>query len=110
MTFSNRKGRGARYGAKHQAMRRALAAATTPASPCCRCGHPLGSQHRVDGRGRKVGLWHLDHAEDGTYLGFSHGERCRVCGVKCNVSAGARKGAATVNRRRRSPFQPRREW
>jgi hypothetical protein len=35
---------------------------------------------------------HLDHAEDGTYLGFAH--------ARCNMSAGARKGAAIVNAQR----------
>jgi hypothetical protein len=48
-----------------------------------------------------MGRWlHLDHAEDGSYLGFSH--------ERCNRSAGARKGAQTVNARRQ--VQTRYRW
>jgi hypothetical protein len=42
---------------------------------------------------------HLDHAEHGGYLGFSHGHRCPTCGRKCNVGAGASKGARIANAR-----------
>jgi len=37
---------------------------------------------------------HYDHndARDG-YLGFSHGQRpCPICGVRCNIHAGAQLG------------------
>jgi hypothetical protein len=50
-------------------------------SPCARCGKPMW-KHSKDKLGRSA--LHYDHAEDGTYLGFSHGS--------CNRAAGAAKG------------------
>jgi hypothetical protein len=46
---------------------------------------------------------HYDHAEGGGYLGFSH--------ARCNVKAGASKGAKIANakRKKRKPFR-RDEW
>lgn len=93
MAWSNSKGRGTKYGAEHLAARKVWLQQTTPASPCVRCGRPLGPSQRVDARGRTIGLWHLDHAENGGYLGFSHGS--------CNVSAGSSKGARIANARRK---------
>ena len=102
MSFGPSKGRGSRYGADHQRTRKAWAAQTTPATPCVRCGHALGPAQRIGRTGRTVGLWHLDHAEDGSYLGMSHGEACKTCGRKCNVSAGASKGARVTNAKRKT--------
>jgi hypothetical protein len=49
-----------------------------------------------------MGPWlHLDHAEHGGYLGFSHG-------LRCNVTAGSRKGARTVNAQRKATRTSRR--
>lgn len=93
MSFARGKGRGSKYGAQHQAERRARAAGHQPTDPCVRCGHPLGPM------GPHL---HLDHAEHGGYLGFSHGGRCPICRKRCNVSAGASKGARTTNARRRT--------
>ena len=77
------KPRNAKYGTQHAKARQAAAARHHPADPCARCGHPLGP----------MGRWlHYDHAEDGTYLGFSHGS--------CNKRAGARKGARITNAQR----------
>jgi hypothetical protein len=45
---------------------------------------------------------HLDHAEDGTYLGFAH--------AACNRKAGASKGAQIVNAARKAARFKRREW
>lgn len=77
-------GRG--YGKQHERARAAAAARHDPANPCCRCGHALGP----------MGPWlHFDHTDsrDG-YLGFSHGAPCPVCGARCNLKAGAKKGRA----------------
>ena len=94
VTFARGKGRGAKYAAEHQAARRTWRARTTPATPCVRCHQPLGPEHKLT-RGRKVGLWHLDHDEHGGYLGFSH--------ATCNTSAGAAKGARITNAKRSGP-------
>lgn len=92
MTFASGKGRGAKYGAAHIAERKRRAAAHHPSHPCTRCRKPLGPMSS---------RLHLDHCEctggcgrcAGTgYLGFAH--------AGCNVSAGASKGARTVNAQR----------
>lgn len=60
------------YGAahRHKARARAIAQAT-PATPCARCGQPLGDAYRSA---------HLDHTDDRQgYLGLSH--------AACNLSA-----------------------
>lgn len=58
---------------------------------CYRCRHPLqfGDQPQ------------LDHADDGSYGGFSHGSPCRICEVRCNPSAGGRSGALASGKRLR---------
>ena len=96
MTWSNGKGRGTKYDGQHVKTRTAALARTTPATPCVRCGHPLGPEHTWR-NGRKIGRWHWDHAETGGYLGFSHGTPCAVCGMNCNVRAGSQKGARIRN-------------
>jgi len=59
---------------------------------CYRCHHPLEPGDLVE----------LDHAEDGSYGGFSHGRSpCRVCGRKCNASAGGQKRAAEAGQQLR---------
>lgn len=41
----------------------------------------------------------LDHRDDGAgYLGLSHSSPCRVCGKRCNQSAGGRKGASAAGK------------
>jgi hypothetical protein len=91
VSFPKSKGRRAKYGAAHQSARKAYAARHRPDDPCVRCHRPLGPL--------TSGL-HLDHAEDGSYLGFSH--------AACNKRAGASKGARMVNARR--AFTPLRDW
>lgn len=94
VTWSNGKGRGAKYDSRHEAQRKQWLQRTTPQTPCVRCGHPLGAQQRIGTNGRKVGLWHLDHTDDGlSYLGFSH--------AHCNVSVASSKAARITNARRR---------
>jgi hypothetical protein len=69
------------YDREHQAVRRALLAASTPATPCWRCGFPLGPDPR---------RIHLGHRDDGPgWAGLEH--------ERCSTAAGARKG----NERRR---------
>jgi hypothetical protein len=75
-----RTAHGARYGAAHQAARKAALEALrlNPATPCVRCGGPLDLDH--------PSTIHLDHADSvsDTYLGLS-------CG-SCNMSHGAKLG------------------
>jgi hypothetical protein len=60
---------------------------------CYRCHHPLEPGDLVE----------LDHADDGSYGGFSHGRSpCRICGQKCNPSAGGLKRAAEAGQQPRS--------
>lgn len=71
-----------RYGASHQAARRAWAARLP--LPCTVCRRPVlpGS------------TWHLDHTDDGAgYLGPAH--------ARCNTSKGGRKGGRARARRER---------
>jgi hypothetical protein len=71
------------YGTPHTKARAQAAKQHRDSDPCARCGHPLGP----------MGPWlHYDHTDrrDG-YLGFSH--------RRCNIKAGARKGARVRNRR-----------
>jgi hypothetical protein len=82
------------YGTAHSKARAAAALRHQPSDPCARCGHALGP----------MGPWlHWDHNDQRTgYLGFSHGRRrCPYCGRKCNIRAGAIKGARVRNRRAR---------
>jgi hypothetical protein len=68
-----------RYGGEHQALRRAVAPYAT-GSACTRCGKPI------------LGEWDLDHSDDRAgYLGVAH--------VRCNRSAGGRKGNARRRQR-----------
>ena len=72
------------YDREHEAVRRALLAASTPATPCWRCGRPLGTDRsRID----------LGHRDDGPgWAGLEHDI--------CNRAAGARKGNALRRARR----------
>lgn len=81
------------YGSAHTKARAAAAKVHREDDPCVRCGHPLGP----------MGPWlHYDHNNQRTgYLGFSHGSRCPWCGKRCNVKAGASKGARVANYRRK---------
>lgn len=88
MTFAS-KGRGERWGSAHIAARKAAAAVHHPSHPCARCGKPLGPMG--------PGL-HYDHAESGGYLGFAH--------ARCNVNAGASKGARIANAKRKAKRRP----
>ncbi len=91
MTWDRRKGRAPKYRTAHQRARAAAAARHQPTDPCARCGHPLGPMG--------PGL-HYDHAEDGSYLGFSHGSPCPWCRRPCNKRAGAIKGSRIAHRRK----------
>jgi hypothetical protein len=72
------------YDRTHQAVRRALLAASTPATPCWRCGFPLGPDPR---------RIHLGHRDDGPgWAGLEH--------EKCSTKAGARKGNQWRRQRR----------
>lgn len=72
------------YGAAHR-RKRAELLPSAYGQPCSRCGQLM----------REGQALHLDHADHdrSVYLGFSH--------ASCNVKAGARKGARTVNSRRK---------
>jgi hypothetical protein len=60
---------------------------------CYRCKHPLEAGDLIE----------LDHAEDGSYGGFSHGRSpCRVCGKRCNAASGGVKAALQAGKRLRS--------
>jgi hypothetical protein len=59
---------------------------------CYRCKHPLELGDRIE----------LDHADDGSYGGFSHGSPCRVCGQRCNAAAGGTRAALLAGKRLRS--------
>jgi hypothetical protein len=71
------------YGPAHRKARAAAALRHSPSDPCARCGRPLGP----------MGPWlHWDHTDTRAgYLGFSH--------KRCNIRAGAKRGARTRNRR-----------
>jgi hypothetical protein len=74
------------YDREHQAVRRALLAASTPATPCWRCRFPLGPDPR---------RIHLGHRDDGPgWAGLEH--------ERCSTAAGARKGNALRRQRERS--------
>ena len=79
------------YDAKHVAARKRLLPSAYY-TPCIRCGHTMLPTEKL----------HLDHNADRSgYLGFSHGSPCHVCGKRCNLSAGAAKGARIVNAKRK---------
>jgi len=79
--------------AAHQRTREAmLPSVAWGVTPCYRCQHPLEAGDRIE----------LDHADDGSYGGFSHGSPCRVCGVRCNAAAGGAKAAQLAGKRPRS--------
>jgi hypothetical protein len=72
------------YGSAHEAIRKAMLATSGPATPCARCGKPLGPDpSQVD----------LGHRDDGP--GYN-GLEC----AKCNRAAGGRKGAERRQERR----------
>lgn len=86
---------GRRYGYAHKQERARRVAASTPATPCSRCGRPLGSDTRE---------WHLPHDETGTaYLpGLWHGA--------CNRAEGSVRGSRIgIARQKRARFE-RDEW
>lgn len=58
---------------------------------CYRCKHPLEPGDKLE----------LDHADDGSYGGFSHGSPCQICGKRCNASAGGTKAALLAGKRPR---------
>jgi hypothetical protein len=105
MPWDTTRPRNNRYGAAHQKARKQWAAQHQPSDPCTRCGHPLGPM------GPHL---HLDHAADGiTYRGFSHGTRCPVCGLNCNIRAGALAANARSKARRLgglAPIRAPRDW
>jgi hypothetical protein len=72
------------YDREHEAVRRALLAASSPSTPCWRCGRPLGADpSKVD----------LGHRDDGPgWAGLEH--------ARCNRRAGSYKGAALRRARR----------
>ena len=90
---------GARYGAAHQAARKAAldALRANPATPCARCGQAMFADLQE---------LHLDHDDEtGGYVGLSHAE--------CNLRAGSELGhhrrwgrQAPVYRRRGSDPSP----
>jgi hypothetical protein len=71
------------YGWQHQKLRAQLLATYNPASPCWRCGFPLGPIPQL------LDLGHHD-GDKGRYAGLEHS--------RCNRSAGGR--------RRRQPPPP----
>jgi hypothetical protein len=73
-----------RYGRAHQRTRAAALRAWSPGEVCPRCGHPVDPG---------LDELHLDHDEDGGYLGLSHGSPCRTCGRRCNLQHGGLKSA-----------------
>lgn len=70
--------------AAHRRARRAGLALLADGAPCVRCGHEMWPA---------ADILNLDHADDGSYLGFSHSSPCRTCGERCNQKAGGIKGA-----------------
>ncbi len=96
MTWSKRP-RSPRYGAAWAKTREQWAARHEPWHTCTRCHHPLGPM------GPGLHLDHDDHDDHDPNLvrGFAHGDPCPYCNVRCNQSAGARKGSRIANNRRR---------
>jgi hypothetical protein len=76
------KARLPKYAWPHQRARATAARSHHPSHRCTRCGQPLGPMSRA---------LHYDHDETGGYLGFAH--------ARCNLRAGAAKGAATSHAR-----------
>lgn len=87
MAFSNRKGRGSKYGGDHQAERRLRLTYVKPGDPCGYCHRPLP---------RNTRSWHLPHNAAGTgYLpGMWHGT--------CNLTEAAIRGARKTNATRKA--------
>ena len=93
MAWDRYKPRTELYGWGHAKNRKAWAVRHRPDDLCYRCYHPLGP----------MGWWlHLDHDDYDKSIvrGFSHGEPCPTCGVRCNVSAAGRLGNARQHARR----------
>jgi hypothetical protein len=89
-----RKPRSPKYGADWSKTRKQWAEQHQPSHLCTRCRHPLGP----------MGRWlHLDHDDNDPDLvrGFAHGAPCPWYGVRCNQSAGARKGSRIAHNRHR---------
>lgn len=81
--------------AQHRQARAALLKAYQPGDPCCLCGHPMWPPTRT---------LHADHDPyTGGYRGLAHGSTpCDVCGLRCNVVDGARRGRARQAQRRQT--------
>ena len=74
----------------HRHARAQLLQRYTPGDPCCLCGHPMWPP---------TSNLHADHnPTTGGYRGLAHGTQpCQDCGVRCNVTDGARRGRARQN-------------
>lgn len=82
------------YGSTHVKARTALLARFTPGDPCCLCGHPMY------GPTRNLDADHLPGTEQ--YRGLAHGNgRCQTCGLRCNRTDGASRGARKTNAQRK---------
>lgn len=81
---------------QHKRARAALVKAFKPGDPCCLCGHPMYPPTRY---------LHADHLPGTTeYRGLAHGTApCQVCGKRCNVRDGARRGRSRQGRRTPRP-------
>jgi len=70
-----------------------MIAAFNNGDPCCICNHPLLLPE--DGSTSSL---HADHDPTDptghTYRGLAHGYPCQVCGTRCNVTDGAKRGRA----------------
>ena len=73
---------------EHRKARAAILEQYQPGDPCCLCGHAMWPP--------TSGL-HADHdpADPTRYRGLAHGTTpCQDCGVKCNVTDGAKRARA----------------
>jgi len=80
---------------QHKQARAAMLAAYEPGDPCCLCGHPMWPP---------TSALHADHNphDPTSYRGLAHGTRpCEVCGKRCNVLDGAKRGRARQGRTER---------
>jgi hypothetical protein len=89
-TKSKLSGTARGYGYQHQRRRQQAISRMTPGQPCTRCGAPIQPTDNL----------HLDHTDDRRgYLGLAH--------ARCNVTAGAKRGAAARTQRRVAPWRSR---
>ena len=93
MAFKTANGSARIYRTKaHKKARAALLAAHQPGNPCCLCGHPMWSH---------TSQLHADHdpTNPNRYRGLAHGtEPCQDCGIRCNVTDGAKRARARQQR------------